>query len=268
MMRRSCLKLGLILLLLVALPYRAPAPLVYRPGEGWTYEMPGAKGSLRKNRAKDQLELAQQLFDQKKYKTALDAAKLVLRWPFSDYAPKAQYLIGRCYYERHRTNTLSTPTKPFSTNIPRLWTSTTFKNANSRSPSASSMANGSSSGATFLSSRPWTKRPTCSTRSCSYGPYGELGPPSQMNIGLGPRKGKRLSASGQSLRIGGRPLQRTATVAADALYKAAHGLQQTSPQSRLRSKRGGPGHLGFHRFHGALSQRPPRGGVPNASSSN
>ncbi len=25
----------------LAFPFRSPAPLVYRPGEGWTYELPG-----------------------------------------------------------------------------------------------------------------------------------------------------------------------------------------------------------------------------------
>src|SRR5580658_4265843 len=100
-MKRSSASIGLVLLLLVALPFRAPAPLIYRPGEGWTYEMPGTKGDWRKLRAKDQLEVAQQAFDQKKYKLALKAAKRVVDlWPLSDYPPKAQYLIARSYEER------------------------------------------------------------------------------------------------------------------------------------------------------------------------
>jgi hypothetical protein len=45
--------------------------------------MPGKKGDWRKLRAKDQLDVAQQAFDQKKYKLALKAAKRVIAvWPF------------------------------------------------------------------------------------------------------------------------------------------------------------------------------------------
>src|ERR1700677_825045 len=54
-MKRSPIRIGLVLFLLVALPFRAPAPLIYRPGEGWTYELPGGKGDWHRQRAKDQL---------------------------------------------------------------------------------------------------------------------------------------------------------------------------------------------------------------------
>ena len=44
------------------------------------------------------MELGQAAFDQKDYGLAYKAARrTVLQWPFSDYAPKAQYLIGRCH---------------------------------------------------------------------------------------------------------------------------------------------------------------------------
>ena len=50
------------------------------------------------SRAKDQLEVAQAAFDKKAYSLALKAARRVVRvWPLSDYAPKAQYLLARCY---------------------------------------------------------------------------------------------------------------------------------------------------------------------------
>jgi outer membrane protein assembly factor BamD (BamD/ComL family) len=68
----------------LAFPFRSPAPLVYRPGEGWTYEPVGGEGKWQQPRAKDQLEVAQAAFDKK-------------AWPLSDYAPQAQYLIARCY---------------------------------------------------------------------------------------------------------------------------------------------------------------------------
>src|SRR3974377_2099960 len=83
---------------LLAFPSRAPAPLIYRPGEGWTYEPVGGEGKWVQPRAKDQLEVAQAAFDKKAYSLALKAARrVVLVWPLSDYAPRAQYLVARCY---------------------------------------------------------------------------------------------------------------------------------------------------------------------------
>jgi outer membrane protein assembly factor BamD len=90
----------LIAVCLLAFPFRAPAPLVYRPGEGWSYEPVGGEGKWQQPRAKDQLEVAQAAFDKKAYSLALKAARRVVRvWPLSDYAPRAQYLVARCYEE-------------------------------------------------------------------------------------------------------------------------------------------------------------------------
>jgi outer membrane assembly lipoprotein YfiO len=86
----------------VLVPLRAPAPLVYTPGEGWTYEPVGGEGKWRRARAKDQLDVAQGAFDRRDYSVALKAARhLVKTWPLSDYAPRAQYLVGRCYEAKH-----------------------------------------------------------------------------------------------------------------------------------------------------------------------
>ncbi len=88
----------LIFLLLMVFPFRSPAPFIYPPGEGWTYEPVGGEGKWKQTRAKDQLDVAQAAFDKKSYGVALKAAKRVLSvWPLSDYAPQAQYLAGRCY---------------------------------------------------------------------------------------------------------------------------------------------------------------------------
>ena len=91
-------RLLLIAVCLLAFPFRAPAPLIYRPGEGWTYEPVGGEGKWQQPRAKDQLEVAQAAFDKRAYSLALKAARRVVQfWPLSDYAPRAQYLVGRCY---------------------------------------------------------------------------------------------------------------------------------------------------------------------------
>lgn len=89
----------LVLVCVLAFPFRSPAPLIYRPGEGWSYEPVGGGGSKwQRPRAKEQLAVAQAAFDKKDYSLAARAARRVARvWPLSDYAPQAQYLVGRCY---------------------------------------------------------------------------------------------------------------------------------------------------------------------------
>ena len=99
-MKRWIVRLALIAVCALALPYTSPAPLVYRPGEGWTYEAVGG-GGWQRARAKDQLDVAQEAFDKQSYRLALKAARRVVKtWPLSDHAPQAQYLVGRCYEAR------------------------------------------------------------------------------------------------------------------------------------------------------------------------
>ena len=81
----------------VLFPFRAPAPLYYVPGEGWYYELYGQNAKWQRPRAQEQLDVAKQAFAKNDYNTTLHAAHRVLRvWPLSDYAPDAEYLIGRC----------------------------------------------------------------------------------------------------------------------------------------------------------------------------
>ena len=96
-MRNWFIRLVLIVLCTMVFPFNSPAPLTYRADEGWTYEPVGG-GKWRRTRAKDQLEVAQNAFDKKDYGLALKAARRTVKtWPLSDHAPKAQYLMGRCY---------------------------------------------------------------------------------------------------------------------------------------------------------------------------
>src|SRR5919201_1366795 len=89
-------RLCLVALCLLVLPRETPAPLVYRAGEGWSYEPVGG-GKWTRTRAKDQLEVAQAAFDKNDYGLALKAARRTVKsWPLSDYAAQAQYLEARC----------------------------------------------------------------------------------------------------------------------------------------------------------------------------
>lgn len=102
-MNRRPLLLWLVAFALFAFAERCPAPLIFTPGEGWRYEKVGESGSWVRARAKDQLEVAQQAFDAKDYTTAMKAARRTVSvWPFSDYAPQGQYLLGRCHEAREQ----------------------------------------------------------------------------------------------------------------------------------------------------------------------
>lgn len=102
-MNRLPVRLLLVGFALLAFAERCPAPLIFTPGEGWRYEKVGETGSWVRTRAKDQLEVAQQAFDAKDYSTAMKASRRTVGvWPFSDYAPQAQYLLGRCYEAREQ----------------------------------------------------------------------------------------------------------------------------------------------------------------------
>lgn len=83
---------------LLASAVRCPAPLIFTPGEGWRYEKVGSEGSWVRTRAKDQLEVAEKAFDQQDFTVAIKAARRTVNvWPFSDYAPRGQYLLARCF---------------------------------------------------------------------------------------------------------------------------------------------------------------------------
>src|SRR5262245_52562646 len=100
-MNRRFVSLLVVSAFLMLVPFRSPAPLIYTPGEGFSYEPYGGEGKWRRDRAKDQLVVAQGAFDEKDYGTALKAAQRVVKvWPLSDYSAQAQYLVGRCYEEK------------------------------------------------------------------------------------------------------------------------------------------------------------------------
>ncbi|MFN0069480.1 MAG: outer membrane protein assembly factor BamD [Limisphaerales bacterium] len=99
-MRSSSSRWWWLALALVLVSRPSPAPLIYKPGEGWTYESVGG-GKWQRTRAKDQFEVAQEAFDAGNYGLARKAARRVVKvWPLSDYAPRAQYLVARSEEER------------------------------------------------------------------------------------------------------------------------------------------------------------------------
>jgi outer membrane protein assembly factor BamD (BamD/ComL family) len=100
-MNRRAVALWLVVVGFLVWPMRCYAPLVYRAGEGWTYESPGGGGGWQRGRAEDQYNVAKQAYDSRRFKLASKAARrTVSRWPRSDFAAQAQFLLGLCYEAR------------------------------------------------------------------------------------------------------------------------------------------------------------------------
>ena len=83
-------------LLLVAVvfllwPNNSPAPIIYRPGEGWSYESKDSVGKWRRDRAKSQLEVAQEAVTKEDWKIVYKASRrIVHEWPLSAIGLQAE----------------------------------------------------------------------------------------------------------------------------------------------------------------------------------
>ena len=97
-MIRGFTRRTLLPLILLGGVLSCPAPLIYTPGEGWVYEPVGSEGAWKRTRAKDQLIIAQDAYDQENFGLALRSAKRTVKnWPLSDYSPQAQELVAKSY---------------------------------------------------------------------------------------------------------------------------------------------------------------------------
>jgi outer membrane protein assembly factor BamD (BamD/ComL family) len=221
-MNRLTLAVVLVLLGLFLFPYRSPAPLVYRPGEGWSYETPGAKGDWRRPRAKEQLDVSQQAFDKKQYGLALKSAERVIKvWPLSDYAPQAQYLIGRCYEAGKKDEKAFNAYQAMLEKYPK--TANTDEVQRRQFTIAVRFLHGQwfklFGYIPFFPSMEKTSE--MFQKIVHYGPYGELGPPSQMNIGVAREKQKDYPLAVQAYATAADRYSDQPKVAADAQYKEA-----------------------------------------------
>jgi outer membrane protein assembly factor BamD len=213
----------LVCLAVFLFPFRSPAPLIYRPGEGWSYESPsGQADEWRKLRAKDQLDVAQAAFDKKDYKLAMKAAlRVVTVWPLSDYAPQAQYLAGRCYEERHQDE------KAFKAYDELLGKYPKMQNAAEIQARQLAIAD------RFLAGE-WIKLfgyiPFFPSRDKAaemygdivrFGPYGQYAPAAQMNIGAAREIQKDYALAVQAYQVAADRYSARPEIAATALYKAA-----------------------------------------------
>jgi outer membrane protein assembly factor BamD len=220
-MNRWPVRLLLIGFCLLAFPTPSPAPFVYRPGEGWTYEPVGGEGKWQQTRAKDQLEVAQAAFDKKAYSLALKAARRVVRvWPLSDYAPQAQYLVGRCYQAQGKAETAFKEYQKALEKYPKLGN---YEEILGRQYE---IANLYLAGKWF---KLWGVIPIFSSmektadmyaKIVKNGAYSDVAPQAQMKIGAAREKQKKFELAVKAYELAADRYHDRPQVAADALYRA------------------------------------------------
>ncbi len=92
--RKFVLWVGLVALTCLALPTECPAPLIWRRGEGWSWERGGLTTGTN---PKEQLDVAKQLQANKNYGDAIAAyRRLLRRWPTALAAQDARLGLAEC----------------------------------------------------------------------------------------------------------------------------------------------------------------------------
>jgi outer membrane protein assembly factor BamD len=226
-MKFRFLAFWLVLLGLLALPFSSPAPLIYRPGEGWTYEPVGGETKWRRGRAKDQLDVAQAAFDRKDYSLSLKAARRVVSvWPLSDYAPQAQFLVGRSYEEKGQDE------KAFKEYQKLLEKHPKFQNYEDVLRRQFNISNKFLAGKWF---KLWGVIPFFSSmektsdmydKVVKNGPFSEIAPQAQMNIGAAREKQKNYPLAAKAYETAADRYHDRPQVAADALYREGLAYQK------------------------------------------
>ena len=261
-------RVALIAVCLLAFPVPSPAPLIYRPGEGWTYEPVGGEGKWRQPRAKDQLEVAQVAFDKKAYSLALKAARRVLQvWPVSDYAPQAQYLVARCYEAAGEAETAFKEYQKLVEKQPKM---ANFEEIQRRQFEIANL---------YLGGK-WFKRwgyiPYRSMERTAQmyhdivktGPYSDVAPQAQLNIGTARERQKALgfkspdySAAVKAYELAADRYHDQPKVAAEAIYRAGLAYQK---QAQTADRDQGTAGQAIARFTDFMALYPSDARVPRA----
>ncbi len=212
---------------IVLAPFRSPAPLIYTPGEGWTYEPVGGEGNWQRTRAKDQLIVAQDALDKKDYSTALKAARRTVKvWPLSDYAPQAQYIVGECYEAKGMDERAFKEYQKVLEKYPK------FVDCEKILKRQFAIANRYLAGQWF---RLWNYIPFFPSmertadmyeKIVKDGPYSEIAPEAQMNLGEAREKQKNFVDAAKAYETASDRYRDRGKVAADALYRAGLAYQK------------------------------------------
>ena len=214
-------RLFLFISVMLLMAVQTPAPLIYRAGEGWSYEPPEGGGNWTRGRAQEQLEVAQQAFESENHNLAVKAGRRTVRvWPLSDYAPEAQYLVGRAYEAQDKDEKAF---KEYQKLVERYPTSEKYAEVLNRQ---FEIANQYLAGKWF---KLWGVIPFFPSMDKTVkmyeqivenGPYSEVAPQAQMNIGAAREKQEDYAAAVKAYETAADRYHDKKAVAADAMWKA------------------------------------------------
>jgi len=230
-----------LLVCLIALPFTCPAPIIFRAGEGWTYEPVGSTGSnWERKRAKDQLQVAQEAFDRGEFRLATKAANRVVKvWPLSDYSGRAQYLVGRCYEARKMDERAFKAYQLTLTKHPKV---DNYDEILSRQYTIAQRFLGGQRFKLFgvlPLFRNMEKTANLFGQVVGNGPYNDTGPKAQLDIGTAQEKLKRYPLAVKAYekaadRYFDRPL-----VASDAIYRAGQAWEKQALRAEYDQSKAG-----------------------------
>ncbi len=226
-MRRRFVEILILTAVVMALPFRCPAPLIYTPGEGWYYELFGGNTKWQRPRAKDQLDVAEKALAAKDYDTAMHAASRVLRvFPLSDYAPEAAYVQGRCFEAEGKDEAAFQAYQDIIDHYPKC---TQFNEVLNRQYA---IANRFLDGEWF---RLWNTIPLYPSmdetanlfgKIVADGPFSPVAPKAQMSIGSAHEKAKDYAEAVKAYETAADKYQNDPQIAADAMYRAGVAWQK------------------------------------------
>lgn len=259
-MMRWFVRAALVVVCLAVLPWKTPAPVVYRPGEGWSWEPLGGSKWTRQ-RAKDQLEVVQQAFDAKNYSIARAAARRTVRtWPLSDYAPGAQFLVARCLEEKGQEEKAFKAYQDLLTKYPKI------DNYEEVLQRQYAIANKYLAGKWFhfmniVPYRDSTKTADLYAKVVKNGPYSKVAPLAQMNIGAAYEKRRDYPEAVKAYERAADRYHYDKDIASEAMYKAGLAYVKQAKTAEYDQSIAGKAIATFSDF-GALYPADPR--VPEA----
>lgn len=221
-MSRRSITLSLLIAFGLLYAFRSPAPFIFTPGEGWHYEMAGTTAKWRKEQAKEQLAVAQEAFDAKDYSLSLKAATyLVKKWPLSDYAPGAQYLIGRSYEAQRKDERAFEAYQLIFTKYPK---SDKLPDAAKRQYEIAMRYLGGQRFTILWGTVPFfadmEKTAGLFEKIVANGPYSAVAPQAQLRVGAAYEQGKLYPEAVHAYERAADRYHDRPTIAADALYRA------------------------------------------------
>ena len=206
---------------MVLFPFRAPAPLFYVPGEGWYYESYGQNVKWQRARAKEQMDVAEQAFNKTDYNITLHAAHRVLRlWPLSDYAPDAEYFIGRCLEAKGRDEAAF---KAYQNIIEKYPRSSSYEDVLWRQYVIANRFLGGEWFRVFWGTIPlypsMDQTAEMFSKIVNNGPYSDVAPHAQLRIGAAREKQRNFPDAVKAYETAADRYHDHPTIAADALFR-------------------------------------------------